>query len=602
MTGLSADTQYYYRVKAKIGSCYSFYSQTIPVTTNRTIIWNNNTWTNTTGPDATLDAIIRTPYYVKASTDEFSVRNLTIESTGLLKIKSGHGITVAGDITTPNDKIIIESDASLTQTKLTNGNSDNKVIANRNVKMKMLDYTYWSSPVKDQVLLNTSNINATNSSGGFSPGTPNNRTYEYNEVNDKFRGTADSTFVPAKGYAIRGKAGYGTTLTVDSLAFRGNLHNGDYSIQIQKSKDTTINSVVYDHGYNLIGNPYPSNINFIKLFNLAQGNGVKNSDVIEGKAWFYTNFSASGTQAGTTYQGNNYAIITLAGGSSPTSLDSATGTPTPNEFIKLAQGFIVRMRGAAPTGSTPNTATLKFDNSVRTNNSTGHFYNNNKNIGDEVNRYWLKIVSPYNIANTILIAHMDGATNEYDTDYDAELLTVGDDSFYSKINAQKLQIQARANPLAVEDVIALGTKYAMNGTYRIAMVAKEGIFATDQKIYLRDKSTNIYTDLTSKDYSFDAVKGLDDSRFEIVYKNNEVLGTDNTGKSDFVVYRDGDSFVVKSSRILGKIELYDVTGKLIQSKNMLSKECRFDSSAMISGVYIIKAENSGDIRTKKIIK
>lgn len=53
--------------------------------------------------------------------------------------------------------------------------------------MKTLDYTYWSSPVKDQVLLNTTNVNANNSSGGFSPGTPNNRTYEYNEVNDSFK-------------------------------------------------------------------------------------------------------------------------------------------------------------------------------------------------------------------------------------------------------------------------------------------------------------------------------------------------------------------------------------------------------------------------------
>ena len=602
ISGLTTNTTYYYRVRATSGSCQSANSNRIDVTTNNSIIWNNNTWTNTTGPDATLDAIIRTPFYVKASTDEFSVRNLTIENTGLLKIKSGHGITVAGDIITPDDKIIIESDASLTQTKLTNGNSNNKAIAKRNVKMKTLDYTYWSSPLKDQVLLNTTNVNATNSSGGFSPGTPNNRTYEYNEVTDLFRATSNATFIPAKGYAIRGKSGYGNTITVDSLAFSGNLHNGDYPIQIQKSKNTISNNITYEHGYNLIGNPYPSNINFIKLYNLDQGNGVTNSSVIYGKAWFYTNFSASGTQAGSSYGGNNYATITLAGGTSPTSIDSATGTPVPNEFIKVAQGFIVQMRGTPPTGNTPDVATVKFDNSIRTNNATGHFYNNNKNNGDETNRYWLKIVSPYNIANTILIAHMDGATNQYDPDYDAELLTVGDDSFYSKINAQKLQIQARNNPLNIDDAIALGTKYAMDGTYKISLGNREGIFATDQRIYLRDKSTETYTDLTAKDYSFDATKGIDETRFEIVYKNKEVLGTDHLTKSDFEVYRDGDSFVVKSSRVLGKIEIYDVTGKLVQSKLTSNNEVKLDVTALISGVYVIKAENSGNIRTKKIIK
>jgi len=601
VTGLTPNTQYYYRVRATNGSCQSTNSDAQAVLTNNTIIWDNNVWTNTTGPDTTLDAIVRTPYYVKANADEFAVHNLTIENTGLLKIKSGQGITVSGDITTPDDKIIIESDASLTQTKIANGNSSNKAIAKRNVKMKTLDYTYWSSPLKDQVLLNTSNVNATNSSGGFSPGTPNNRTYEYNEVADNFKATANATFTPAKGYAIRGKSGYGTTLTVDSLAFSGNLHNGDYSIQIQKSQNTISNSVTYEHGYNLIGNPYPSNINFINLYNLDHGDGVKNSDVIYGKAWFWTNFSASGTQAGSSYAGNNYATITLAGGTAPTSVDSAEGTPVPNEFIKVAQGFIVQMKGNPPTGTIPNTGTIKFDNSIRTNNTTGHFYNNNKNTNDDINRYWLKIVSPFNITNTILIAHMDGATNQYDADYDAELLTVGDDSFYSKINAQKLQIQARNNPLNVDDAIALGTKYAMNGTYKISLGNREGIFAKDQKIYLRDKLTEVYTDLTAQDYSFDVSKGTDD-RFEIVYKNKEVLGVDNLTKSDFFVYKDGDYFVVKSSNALGKIELYDVTGKLVQSKNTLNKEVKFDVSAMVSGVYIIKAGNSGNIRTKKIIK
>jgi len=603
VTGLSHNTTYHYVVRAITSTCESVNSNEIEVSTTNTIIWNNNIWTNTTGPDTTLDAIIRTPYYVKANADEFAVHNLTIENTGLLKIKTGHGITVSGDIITPDNKIIIESDASLTQTKIANGNSNNKAIAKRNVKMKTLDYTYWSSPLQDQILLNTTNVNAANSSGGFSAGTPNNRTYEYNEVTDNFKATTNATFVPAKGYAIRGKSTYGTVLAVDSLTFSGNLHNGDYSIQIQKSKNTTgTGGVIYEHGYNLIGNPYPSNINFINFYNLDQGNGNKNSDVIYGKAWFWTNFSASGTQAGSSYAGNNYATITLAGGTSPTSVDSAEGNPMPNEFIKVAQGFIVQMKGTPPTGTTPNLGTVKFDNSIRTNNNTGHFYNNNKNADEGINRYWVKIVSPYNIANTILIAHMDGATNNYDPDYDAELLAVGDDSFYSKVNAQKLQIQARNNPLNNEDVIVLGTKHAMSGLYKISLCNREGVFAENQKIYLRDKLTETYTDLTIQDYSFNANQGIDDNRFEIVYKNKEVLGTEGIGKSDFLVYRDGNNFVVKSSNNLGRVELYDVTGKLVQSRYSSDKEAKFDSSVLISGVYIIKAENSGNIRTKKIIK
>ena len=197
---------------------------------------------------------------------------------------------------------------------------------------------------------------------------------------------------------------------------------------------------------------------------------------------------------------------------------------------------------------------------------------------------------------------MDGATNNYDADYDADLLSIGDDSFYSKLNTQKLQIQARNNPLNLEDIIPLGTKYSTTGTYKISLGKSEGLFSSNQQIYLIDKINNTYTDLTAQDYTFTANKGIDDARFEIVYKNKEVLGTDALAKSDFVVYKDGNYFVVKSSKNLGRVELYDISGRLVQSNKTSDKEIRLDAALIPSGVYVIKAENSGITRTKKIIK
>ena len=567
-----------------------------------TIIWDGSAWSNFNGPDASQNAIIDGAFTQTSSNTPLEVNNLEITGDGSLTILADQGVTVNGDIITADDKITIESDGSLVQTKLTNGNSANKIIAKRIVNMRTSDYTYWSSPVADQVLRNTTNGNAADSSGGFSPGSPNNRTYEYNEVNDTFKATADAVFLPAKGYAIRGKSGYGAGLTSDELSFRGNLHNGDQFIQIQKSKNTLVGGVSTEHGYNLIGNPYPSHIDFYKFYNLDQGNGTSNSDLILGTAWFWTNVpGAPTTQGGSAYTPNNYATLTLAGGG------PATGTgdvesPEPNQFIKVAQGFIVQMRTPAPTGNTPDVATLKFDNSIRTNDSSGYFYNNSKTAGNEINRYRVKLISPYNIVNTILVAHMEGATDDFDQDYDAELFSIGDDSFYSKLDARKLQIQARNNPVSINDVVRLGTKYSANGNYKIKLGNREGIFKTDQKIYLVDKLLNTYTDITNQDYSFTANKGTDENRFEIVYKENQVLGTDSANKSQFEVYRDGTEYVISSSKVLGKIEVYDVAGRLVISQKTVNKNIRLDASALINGIYIIKAENSGDVRTKKIIK
>lgn len=595
LVGLNRDTQYYYVVRAINGSSETGNSNEIAVKTTNAVVWDGSNWSNSgEGPDATLDAEITGNYSIS---EGFEANNLTITESGSLTIQPDQGVTINGDITMPDDKLTIESDGSLVQTKITDGNSDNKAIAKRKVNMRTADYTFWSSPLKDQILRNTTNGNADNSTGGFSEGTPNSRTYQYREEDDTFRATADATFVPAKGYAIRGKSTYGEDLAADELAFRGNLHNGDISIQVQKSRNTTSNGVTYEHGYNLIGNPYPSNIDFIKFYNLDN-----NRNVIFGKAWFWSNFIvAPSQQGGSGYEANNYAILSLAGSSPATGIDTENtiGSPMPTEFIKVAQGFIVQMRATPPTGTNKVFETLKFDNSIRANNS-GHFYNSKTN--STVDRYWLKMTSPYNIANTILVAHINGATDNYDADYDAELLAIGDDSFYSKLNAMKLQIQARQPLVNNEDVIALGTKHAADGVYKIALGNKEGVFSSTQNVYLKDKLLNKIVNLSEGAYSYQAVKGTDETRFEIVYKDASVLGSDTVKISDFMVYRDGNSYVVNSAKKLGAVEVYDTAGRLVKSLKTNDSKLRIDVSGLSNGVYILKAENSGDAKTKKILK
>jgi len=522
-------------------------------------------------------------------------KSLTIAATGKTIVTAGNSLTVTDAINitnnVANDNLVLESDASLLQINSVIPNSG-KLLVKRNVHMRRLDYTYWSSPVKDQPLLNTANVNAANSTGGFSEGSPNNRIFQYNESDDKFYATPDTKFVDAKGYAIRGKSTYDPALLTEdtNLKFVGIPNNGSYSINIKKSANTGTGGSV-EHGYNLIGNPYPSNMDFVKFFFLGN-----NSNIINAKAWFWSNVTPVVKQDGSAYSGNNYATITLLGGTPPTTTvtpSPSTGSYIPSKNIKVGQAFIIQAKNIGTN------QTLTYDNTIRT-NEAGVFFNNKET--SDINRYWVMLTTPDNIVNTILIGHADGASNNYDANYDADILSVGDDSFYSKLNSQKLQIQGRSNPFSLEDVIPLGNKYSSNGNYKISLGNKEGIFNTNQKIYLYDKLNNLYTDLTSQDYIFTANKGTDETRFEIVYKNKEVLASDDLKKSEFLVYRDGEYFVIKSSKILGNVELFDASGKLIVSKTTSQKELRLDARTIVSGVYIIKADNAGNIRTKKIIK
>jgi hypothetical protein len=184
------------------------------------------------------------------------------------------------------------------------------------------------------------------------------------------------------------------------------------------------------------------------------------------------------------------------------------------------------------------------------------------------------MTSPSNLVNTILIGYINGATDNYETDFDGELFTVGSDSFYSVLGAKKLAIQGKSSNFSTEDVITLGNVFAVDGTYKIRLQTAEGLFDNNQKIYLKDKLLNKYIDLSNNEsYDFTATKGANNTRFEIVYKA-ETLGNNGTGKSDFQVYRNGQTFVVESSQQLDKVELFDAGGRLIRQlfpkrKNLL---------------------------------
>ncbi len=461
----------------------------------------------------------------------------------------------------------------------------------RTTKMKKMDYVYWSSPVQGQKLLNTINPNSESSTGGFSPGTPNTRIFRYNEPNDYFYATTDTDFVAGKGYAIRGKSGYGTTPTADIFNFTGTPHNGDeITVEVQRSPNNA-----FQHGYNLIGNPYLSALDFQKFFD-------GNSSSIKGTAWFWSNAFETLYQTGSVnYLVNNYAVLTLAGGSPPTTTPGNYAIYTPTEKIKAGQGFIVQVRDELATTSVVE-KDLIFKNTMRITGG-GVFFNNPARQQEEKNRYWLRFVSPDGIANTILLAHMAGATDGYDQDYDAELFTVADDSFYSVTDSRKMQVQAKGE-FVQDSKIDIGTKQSKDGNYTIELVQPEGIFGSGQGVYLHDKLNGTYTNLFEHDYTFAASKGFTDNRFEIVYKPGNVLGTGNHAtKDDLLIYRDGDLFVIKSSSAtIDEIEIFDASGRLLVNLHPQSTVAKINGSVLRNGVYFLKIDRKGSVTNKKIIK
>ena len=547
--------------------------------------WSNLRWKPTTSlPTADKCVVIKKPVNIPVSFNAFA-KSLKIESTGSLNIDSLSVLTVTNAIKNQStvDKFVLHTDANLIQ--INDSINVGSMTAERylddmdNVLSgagAQMDYIYWSSPVTGQGLQ------------AFSPGTPANRIYQYNETNDYFNPvnlSVEPNFVSAKGYAIRAETtGVSSPFYTKTYKFKGVPNNGNYSI--------AINCTDANHGYNLVGNPYPSNIDFEKLHG-ANINAIYNT------AWFWTNNNYTVSQQGSGYSGNNYAVFNGTGGNAPSTPAGAGSYP--DGIVKVGQGFIVRKK---PNSTLyPN---LNFQNSYGVGNdlrvsTPGTFF---ERSATEKNRFWLQLISPNNMVNTQLIGYVDGATDGFEQDYDNETFSLTSDVFYSILGDKKLLIQGKANNFSTEDQIPVGAKFFQNGNYTIRLDKMEGIFAGSQEIYLKDKLLNTYTNLKEGDYTFSTNLGVTDGRFEIVYKPGSTLATDQSVKANIVVYRDHNDFVVKSSdKNIKELEVYDASGRLIHQQAPNNKEAIIVDQILTQNIYIIKLKlENGEIETVKIRK
>ncbi len=553
-------------------------------------IWQNAAqphWSNGV-PTAEKHAILDTKYDTSAN-GNFISKNLTVNTGASITIKQGGYITVNGQIinNAGTDKFLIENNANLLQ--YGSGQNVGNITIQKTAVIPKMGYNYWSSPVAGQNLYQFSD--GYNQATGTGTGTPWNRFYVYNEANDYFVTTlanditltATSAFQAARGYAIRGKNSFPDKITSAStpslFEFKGVPQNGDFSFLLKWSNAA--------HGYNMVGNPYPSNLSFDDLY-------AANSKKIFGVAYCWTNNDDRIlNQQSSNYQGNNYAIYNGTGGTSATYF--GYNNRKPNGYISVGQGFIVQAR---PAGKNQP---LIFNDNMRF-AENANFYNKGEANKAQKDRFWLEFKSPTNVNNEILIGYMPAATNGYDSDFDTELLAVGTDSFWSILDSKKLGIQARETPLMSEDFVKLGIKASLAGEYAISITDKEGIFDAGQNVYLKDTYLNKVVSLKDGAYVFNTSAGQYDDRFQIIYKNQETLATDNAVKKGIQIYKDLQNFIISSTENLDMVSVYDALGRLIYENKSSKKEILINKNNLPEGLYIIKAKSGNTVTTKKVLK
>lgn len=469
---------------------------------------------------------------------------------------------------------ILENNAQLMQDAVAVNAGDIQVKRAFTFSALRKEYNFLSAPVDDPTRFLKTSI--------YTPNPPSvqtyiESTYYFEEVNGRY--------IQAKGYAVKEPA----SGTQQGL-FTGVASNGNIPYTLQKS--------VNGGGYNLVGNPYPSNLDIVKLYEDEDDTtGEKNKAKIEPEFHFWdNNGNTQYTQDGSDYEDNQYATFNASAGTGNAAQGAGGAGRIPTRYVKVGTGFMVQAKSNA------NGKSLNFRNEYRVagNNEIGFFGKPNGVESDEMDRYWLTLTTPSDVVTMNAVVYLDGGSNGFGIE-DSESQGASDD-IYSIADNQRLAIQGRA-PFQITDVVPLGVKLFNPGYHYISLHQAEGVFANGTKVYIKDKLLNKTWDLTKEPYRFLSKGGEFKDRFEIVYLAN-AFGTsqDLFTRNEITVTKNGSDIRIDSSLDkLSTVEIFSLNGlPLYQNDKLNANQLNLPMNTFGPQLLIIRVKtDTGETQTRK---
>ena len=578
--------------------------------------WNGTTWSAGT-PDINKNAIIAANYNTTTNAS-FSACSLTVNAGFNLRVTNGHYVEVENDVVV-NGNIIVDNHGAFKQNSntstYTHGLGGTSVVRKEtSILNNWYDYTYWCSPISG-LTIGTSPLTdstmrhwfdaskyedilaETGNSGVFSTGHD-----DIDDNGDDWTFAYDSfPMNPGVGFAAtHSQTGYIGALPY-TYEFYGIFNNGPLSASI------FYNGANGDKDWNLIGNPYPCALDFNAFY-------AANSGVVEGAAYLWSHRTAidpnaSGNEA-YNFSQNDYAIITAGSGSIYNS-DNGDGI-VPNDYIPSGQGFFIS--GLA-------IGVVNFDNSMRMADATSNnqFFkstNNKSKSNDVANKIWVNLTSDNGVFNQVLVAYVDGATNDNDgMAYDAtRMLSSGASSIiYTLIgddNTNKFAIQGKAvNSLGPDETIKLGfyTSISSATLYKFTLAHIQGDFLNNHAIFLKDHLLNKVHCLSTSDYSFTSEVGEFNNRFEIAFSNQALSVEDALlNKNALTIVQlenDEVQFTATNNLNIKNVAIFDLLGRQLYQFTGNSNQETYKLSNLHNSVFVAKVTlSNGGVITKKAFK
>ncbi len=504
---------------------------------------NEGTWNTTDGGSTTVE-YNGTSAQSMGFTSATTFYNLTIDNAAGVTLTSNSLTTVSGDLTINSGKkfevasgkqltvtgtlannagasdFILHSDATGTASLI--HNSDNvPATVQRYISGDAEAWHFLSSPVSAQGISGT-----WLPSGSYGNGTGYD-LYLWNESNSCWIFKLDTistinwnTIHPETDFAVGRGYLYSVQATNPTKEFAGNLNNGPLKFEL------TIGSTNESlKGFNLVGNPYPSSIDW----GAASG-------------WTRSELNSSGGGYDMWIwnpTANNYGVYNSAD-------PDSTGTNAVTRYIAPMQGYFVQATSAGDLG---------LNNEVRIFNGAGNWFKSTK---QEVSKVRLCVKSDADYGSDEIQLRFGYSENED-----------GATKLFSKIlSAPSLYIPSEKNYLSVRyltdteknPAVPVMFTPGMNGNYTLRCNFDQSIFET---VMLEDRQMHNIIDMKVKmTYGFAASKNDDANRFVLYFGAEKNLsGKELPGR----IYSAGNHLMIDLLLVSETtyISVYNIMGNLL---------------------------------------
>jgi hypothetical protein len=372
---------------------------------------------------------------------------------------------------------------------------------------------------------------------------------------------------PGEGYA----GNFGSSSAPKTIDITGVVNNG------------TVSSVLYNHnrtytqGFHLVGNPYPSPVDW----DATSGWIKTNID----NALYYFNASTT-DQYGGTY--SSY-------------INGVSSDGIASNIISSTQGFFVHVTN----GSYPVLGQLSFNNSVRVNNLAPVFHS----FAGQMLRISAGFADDQTISDAAVVYFDNRALKPFDKKYDAlKLMNTNPDvpSLYA-ISADTARISVRAMTYPQDSITVqkLGLKTEKPGWVTFTARDIQNI-SQSLHIYLFDAKTNSYQDLRQHGrYRLYLASGNYENRFSIVFSLSELpSNTATVNNETFNAYSSGGMLFVNCTLPAGErasMAVSNMLGQMVYKQEISGNGSHQINTNFMAGVYVVSLYSNKEVHSKKVL-